>query len=124
MDPMLSLAITLHSNKGCYAVLLGSGVSRSAGIPTGWEVIIDLSRRLARLQKEDCDPDPAAWFKVKFGKEPGYAELLDQLAKSQTERSQLLRPYFEPTEEERERKVENFQHRLTEESPNSSSKAS
>lgn len=101
MDPILSLAITLHSNKGCYAVLLGSGVSRSAGIPTGWEVILDLSRRLAAMLHEDCEPDPAAWFTNKFGKAPDYADLLDALAKSPTERSQLLRPYFEPSPEER-----------------------
>lgn len=102
MDPMLSLAVAVQANKGCYALLLGSGVSRSAGIPTGWDVILDLTRRLARLRKEDCEPDPAAWFEKAFGKPPDYADLLDQLARSPTERSQLLRPFFEPTEEERE----------------------
>ncbi len=105
MDPVLSLSITLHSNKGCYGVLLGSGVSRSAGIPTGWEVILNLTRRLAHLRKEDCELDPAAWFKITFGKDPDYGELLDQLAKSPTERNQLLRSYFEPTVEEREDKL-------------------
>ena len=50
MDPLLSLSVTLHANKGCYAVLLGSGVSRSAGIPTGWEVVLDLIRRVAALR--------------------------------------------------------------------------
>jgi hypothetical protein len=102
MDPMLSLAISIQANRGCYALLLGSGVSRSARIPTGWDVIVELTRRLARLRKEDCEPDPAAWFKTAFGKAPDYADLLDQLAKSPAERSQLLRPFFEPTEEERE----------------------
>jgi len=102
MDPILSLAVTLHSNKGCYALLLGSGVSRAAEIPTGWEVILDLTRRLARLKNEDYEPDPAAWFKKTFGKDPDYADLVDQLAKTPTERNQLLRPYFEPTPEDRE----------------------
>lgn len=113
MDPMLSLAITVHANKGCYAILLGSGVSRSAGIPTGWEIILDLARRLAHLRKEDCEPDPAAWFKTTFGTAPDYAALLDQLAKLPTERSQLLRPYFEPTaaELEERRKVPTLAHR-------------
>lgn len=102
MDPLLSLSITLQANKGCYGVLLGSGVSRSAGIPTGWEVILDLSRRLAGLRNEECEPDPAAWFQSTFGKAPDYADLLDELAKSPTERNQLLRAYFEPNAEERE----------------------
>jgi hypothetical protein len=37
VDPMLSLAFSVHSNKGVFALLLGSGVSRASGIPTGWE---------------------------------------------------------------------------------------
>jgi len=102
MEPLLSLALTLHSNKGCYAVMLGSGVSRNAGIPTGWEVILDLSRRLATILGEDCEPDPAAWYRTKFGVAPDYGQLLDKIAKSPTERNQLLRPYFEPTSEEAE----------------------
>ncbi len=35
---LIPLAVTMQSGKGCLALLLGSGVSRSAGIPTGWEV--------------------------------------------------------------------------------------
>jgi len=102
IDPILSLAFSVHSNKGIFALLLGSGVSRAAGIPTGWEVVLDLTRKLAHLQRQDCEPDPAAWYHTTFGEEPDYAKLLDALANSPAERSQLLRNYFEPTEEERE----------------------
>ncbi len=101
-DPLVSLAFSMQSNKGVYALLLGSGVSRSAQVPTGWEVVIDLIRKLANLEDEDCEPDPAAWYKTKFGEEPDYSNLLDAIAKSPAERSQLLKSYFEPTEEERE----------------------
>ena len=38
-------------------LLLGSGVSRAAGIPTGWEVVIDLIRKVAALENENCDPE-------------------------------------------------------------------
>ncbi|AFY74305.1 hypothetical protein Syn7502_02302 [Synechococcus sp. PCC 7502] len=101
IDPMISLAFSIHSNKGVYALLLGSGVSRSAGIPTGWEVVLDLIKKLAVLDNQICD-DPAAWYREKFDKEPDYSELLENLAKTPSERSKLLRGYFEPTEEERE----------------------
>lgn len=102
-DPILSLAFSIHSNRGVYALLLGSGVSRSAGFPTGWEIVLDLARKIAHVKGEDCEPDPAAWYTRTFGKEPDYSELLDELARSPTERSGLLRSYFEPTEEERDR---------------------
>ncbi len=102
IDDLLSLAITMHANKGCYALLLGSGVSRSAGIPTAWEILTDLSQRLAALRNENCAPDPITWFQNTFGHPPDYGKLLDQLTKTPTERSLLLRPYFEPTEAELE----------------------
>ena len=103
IDPILSLAFSMHSNKGVYALLIGSGVSRSAGIPTGWEVVKDLIRKVAHLKGEDCEPDPAAWFEAKLRKKPDYAKLLDAIVKSPPERSKLLRSYFEPSEEERDR---------------------
>src|SRR6266496_821210 len=101
IDPMVSLAFAVYSNKGEYALLLGSGISRASGIPTGWEVVLDLIRKVAKLEGGDCEPDPAAWFKQKHAADPDYSKLLDVIAKSPTERQQLLRAYFEPTEEDR-----------------------
>lgn len=101
IDPMVSLAFAVYSNKGAYALLLGSGISRASGIPTGWEVVLDLIRKVATLEGEDCEPDPEAWFRKKHGSEAEYSNLLDAIAKSPTERQQLLRGYFEPTEDER-----------------------
>lgn len=102
IDPLFSLAFSMHSRKGVYALLLGSGVSRSAGIPTGWEVVLHLIRKLAQIKDEDCGDDPAAWYRDNFGEDPDYGKLLDYIAHSPAERSSLLRSYFEPSEEERE----------------------
>lgn len=102
MEPTLSLAFTMNANKGAYALLLGSGVSRSAQIPTGWEVTIGLVEQLAHLASEDVGSDPIAWYVERYGKQPDYSELLDSLAATPTERHQLLKGYFEPDEEERE----------------------
>ena len=102
IDPGHSLAFSIHSNPGVYAILIGSGVSRAAGIPTGWEVTLDLVQKLAAVHQEAPNPDPETWFANKFGTEPDYSDLLDQIAKTQAERQQLLRAYFEPAEEERE----------------------
>jgi hypothetical protein len=102
IDPILSLAFSIHSNPGVYAVLLGSGVSRAAGIPTGWDIVLDLTRKLSTLCGESCEPDPEAWYRTKFGEAPNYSKLLEELAKSPAERNQLLRGYFEPTPQDRE----------------------
>lgn len=102
IDPMVSLAFAVYSNKGVYALLLGSGISRASGIPTGWEVVLDLVRKVAELEGEDCGPDPVDWFGKKHGVEPDYSKLLDKVANMPAERQQLLRGYFEPSDEERD----------------------
>src|SRR5271165_3557352 len=101
IDPLLTLAVSMHAQKGVYAILLGSGVSRSAQIPTGWEVVLDLTSRLARVSGEYCEGEASAiWYKTKYGDVPDYSRLLDALAATPAERQQLLRDYFEPTQEE------------------------
>jgi SIR2-like protein len=102
IEPMISLAFSVHSSRGAYVLLLGSGVSRAAGIPSGWEVVLDLIERVATLRGDDTAGDPAAWYQAHYGGEPDYAVLLGELAASPAERSRLLRAYFEPTEDERE----------------------
>jgi hypothetical protein len=97
-DPTLPLAFSLYHNKGIYALLLGSGVSRSANIPTGWEIVLDLIRKLAHLTKDDPGARPDQWYVKTFGSAPTYDGLLKQLGKTPQERRQLLHPYFEPTD--------------------------
>ena len=102
IDPVHSLAFSIQANRGVYAVLVGSGVSRAAKIPTGWEITLDLIRKLAKIKEETSDPDPEHWYREKFERDADYSTLLDELAKTQAERQQLLRAYFEPNDQERE----------------------
>ncbi|MBP2643956.1 MAG: sirT4 [Firmicutes bacterium] len=100
-DSSLDLALNLRSLKGGYALLLGSGISRSAGIPTGWDIVIDLIKQLAVLLGEKIGSvKPEEWYRSKFGEEADYSRLLEKLSGKQTERMNIVRKYFEPTEEE------------------------
>jgi hypothetical protein len=63
IEPTVSLALTLESNPGVYACLLGSGVSATSGIPTGWGIVVDLIQRVARSLGEDPGDDLAAQYK-------------------------------------------------------------
>ncbi|MCW3100205.1 MAG: hypothetical protein JWL77_5823 [Chthonomonadaceae bacterium] len=102
LDTTVALALTIHSNPGVFAILMGSGISRSSGIPTGWEIVGHLIRQIAALQGEDCGDDPYRWYTETFNDQPDYARLLNGVAKSPAERSRKLRGYFEPTEQELE----------------------
>ena len=71
-------------------------------MPTGWEVVLDLIERVAGTSGESTNGDPAGWYREKYGEEPDYSALLEALARQPAERQQILRGYFEPTEQERE----------------------
>lgn len=105
LDPMIPLALGLHSGKGVYALLLGSGISSNSGIFTGWKIVVDLIQKMAALNGKDCGDDPAAWYFTEFGKEPDYSDLLAIIAGTSTERMQILKSYFEPTPEEIEQNL-------------------
>ena len=96
----ISLAFSMQANKGVYALFLGSGVSLSAGIPTGWDVVKDLVHKLSVLKGVNGHEDLIKWYQETFDKDPEYSDLLFQIAKTPTERNGLMRSYFEPTEEE------------------------
>ena len=54
-DQLVKLAFSMEKNKGAYALLLGSGISISSGIPTGWGVVCDLIKKLAKLYDENTN---------------------------------------------------------------------
>ena len=97
-----SVSHSIYNNKGAFALLLGSGVSSSAGIPTAGEIALDLIGQIAVLEDANCEPSPEEWFFKRFGEKPGYASLLEPLTNTETERQNLLRRYFEPNDAELE----------------------
>jgi len=101
VEPVVTLGFALRANPGAYAVLLGAGVSMSAGMPSAWAVQQDLITKIAHAEDQEPE-DPFAWYQDRFGKPSTYDDLLDSLTHTPIERQRLLRAYFEPTETERE----------------------
>ena len=104
LDPSAALAVTLESAPGYYALLLGSGVSSSAGVPTGWDVVEDVARKLAIAAGEDPDDldDPIGWYKSAHGEDPDYSDLLEKVAPTASARQTLLASYFSPVDDDGE----------------------
>ncbi|MGY1825982.1 SIR2 family protein [Blastococcus sp. SYSU DS0541] len=121
LDPLIMLAAGVHAQPGVYALLLGSGVSTGAGIPTGWGVVTELVRRAAAAAAPDdrqaadrAAADPEAWWAEHGDGQPlGYSNLLAALASTQAARRDLLAGFFEPTEDDAEQglKVPSRAHR-------------
>ena len=101
IDPLVSLAHAVYSNRGVYAVLIGSGLSRAGGIPTGWEITLELVRRVAVAEGvTEKLADPAAWFRTTKGVEPDYSDMLDTLATTREERRAIHHGFISPTPQE------------------------
>jgi hypothetical protein len=66
VDNEMALTFSVRNNPGVYALLLGSGVSTDAGVPTGWGIVEDLIRKLADAQDKDPDPDPFEWYEEEY----------------------------------------------------------
>ena len=90
-NTLTTLAFSLYSNKGTYALLLGAGISRSSGIPSGWDIVLDLLRKLAIQNGEKEVIDYEQWYQEKYGKAVDYSSLLGEVVKTPTERVNLRR---------------------------------
>lgn len=97
---LTTLAFSMYTNKGAYALLLGAGISRSAQIPSGWEVENLLLKQLAASHRVTDRKDLHEWYKETYKKPATYSSLLGDLTSSPTERVHLMKGFFEATDEE------------------------
>ena len=102
IEKLTTLAFSMYSNKGAYALLLGSGISRSAHIPSGWEVEEKLIQKIGISQGVAESEDWHQWYKDCYQQPASYSALLEEIVKTSTERVQLMKSFFEPTDEEKE----------------------
>ncbi len=101
IERLTTLAFSMYANKKAYALLLGSGISRPAHIPSGWDVEIELIKKLAATKEVVNEKDWHQWFKDFYGVSASYSFLLEKLVKTPTERVNLMRDFFEPNEDEK-----------------------
>jgi hypothetical protein len=74
-------------------------MSRAAGIPTGWEIVQDLIRRIAAAEGADLGDhydQPELWWVLQGRGEPRFETLIAALATTRLARRNLIRQYFEP----------------------------
>ena len=100
LAPVVALAMSIHSSPGIFALLVGSGISRNAQVPTGWDVVVDLIRKVAELTDGETPADPVTWFREKHRGDPNYLTILETLAQTPADRRNLLNRYFERSADE------------------------
>jgi hypothetical protein len=109
LSPDVVMASSVEAQPGVFVPLLGSGVSRAAEIPTGWEIVTALVRRAAAAAEsadeaapERAAADPEAWWGAHGDGQPlGYSNLIASLGGTQASRRDLIARFFEPSDEDR-----------------------
>lgn len=99
-DEMAQMGFTAYHLKGAYALLIGSGVSRSAQIKTGEQILNDLISKHVAAREIDLPNDLQEWFRQEYGAEASYSAVLQKMANNKELREKALREYFEPTQDD------------------------
>ena len=99
LDPIVSLSVAIAEAPGACTVLLGSGVSRDAGVPTGVEVLRNGLRQLHDLENPEAGPiDDSAlgiWLRETGREELRYSDLLELITPDRAIRRDYLAGLFE-----------------------------
>ncbi|MBP2145292.1 hypothetical protein J2129_000746 [Methanofollis sp. W23] len=93
-DDLLPTAFAVVSSPKRYALFLGSGISKTAKIPTGWEITENMIKKIAATSQEQIDGDPVAWYRERSGTEPTFSGLFEDLKASREDQGAVLREYF------------------------------
>ncbi|MCI1685383.1 MAG: SIR2 family protein [Prevotella sp.] len=99
---LTTLSVSMYTNKGAYALLLGSGISVPAHINSGWGIEEELIKKFAIINGVSEAPDWHNWYKKEYSEKATYTSLLSKLAKKPTERVQLMRHFFEQNKDDKE----------------------
>lgn len=98
LDPIVSLSVAIAEAPGSHAFLLGLGISREAGVPTGQQVFWQAVGELYRLENETGEtPDQDGltdWLKKTDREGFGYSQLLELIAPDPANRRDYLAKHF------------------------------
>jgi NAD-dependent SIR2 family protein deacetylase len=103
IDPILPLAVQIAEGRGQFAFFLGSGVSRAAGIPSGWGVRQHTLKDLYRMQENIEKINENAfekWLESTGFVNASYSSIIDALREKPQQREYLANFFAgkEPTE--------------------------
>ncbi|MEM9202778.1 MAG: SIR2 family protein [Actinomycetota bacterium] len=112
IDETTGLAFALNSQPGVFAVLIGSGVSRAADIPTGWGMTLNLVERLAAAEGAEAAGNPEGWYEAQYEEPVGFSTLIERLAPTPSDRRALVGTYIEPLPDQANRTPTTAHRRL------------
>jgi|GEM_PF-1604416 hypothetical protein len=95
MNPIIKLAASALPGEKKYVLFAGAGVSKDAGIPTAWDVMLETASLLyaesVKTGEENQKIDLENWFQTSEYGQMTYAELMDQLYPNYPDQQSFLK---------------------------------
>ena len=92
MDPIVKLAADALPGKKKYVLFAGAGLSKDAGFPTTWDLMLETAGKFW-VQDHPDQPYPndlGAWFEASDYAKRSYAELIDEIYPMPTQQQEFL----------------------------------
>lgn len=98
INPIISLAYNMADCSQKYVLFVGAGVSKDAGVPSGWDILIHTLQKII-LQEDETKKDVTKeeiekYYRDTFEEEFGYSEIIGQLFPSNEEQRDYLKSFF------------------------------
>ena len=96
MNPIVKLAASALPGEKKYILFAGAGVSKDAGIPTAWDLMLKTASLLYAADNEvtDSDIDLEKWFIESTYAQMGYSELVEKIYPKYPEQQDFLKQYL------------------------------
>ncbi len=92
-----ALAVNMAVTPSGFAFLVGAGFSKSAGVPSAWDVLRDITARWYAAETgapAGAEVDPLRWAGERLEAGATYSGVLEQLFPERAQRQELLASYF------------------------------
>ena len=90
LPPLVKLATSAAPGEAKYVCLAGAGLSKDAGLPTAWDLMLETAA-LIRAAEADDGTDLQTWFMSSPYKDMKYSELIGDLFNSSVEQQNFIR---------------------------------
>ena len=99
MNPIVKMAASALPGEKKYVLFAGAGVSKDAGMPTAWDLMLNTASLLYAAENEEMDPEPGrdqiqAWFLNSVYANMQYAQLMDLIYPHSPDQQEFLKKFL------------------------------
>lgn len=100
MNPIVQLAASALPGEKKYILIAGAGVSKDAGVPTAWDLMLKTASLLYAADAEEIDPeiDLESWFIKSDYAKLSYSELIEKIYPNYPDQQSFLKDYLDNQE--------------------------